>query len=123
MGKSYMFTITPKELIENLKGKRLEMSLRINQKTVGTAMVPWLDTFPEMVKLFETIGVVKAVDYSDVEELRNIHGKVIGKMDVFVRLSCFGESVETQYQKKVEGNHMEYILKNPYDKHTFKCEL
>ncbi|XP_023310511.1 uncharacterized protein LOC111691627 [Anoplophora glabripennis] len=122
MGKSYLFTTSPKELINSLK-EQLEMSLRVNQKTVGCAALTWSNDFTEMVKLFEKIGVVKAVDYSDVEELKGKSGQVVGKMDIFLRLSCLGNSVETQYQANVVGQRKEYIFKNPYDRHTFKCEL
>lgn len=123
MGKSYMFTSTPKEFIHHLKNEYLEVSLRIHQKTMASVFVPWPNNFPELVQLFENIGVVKPAEYRDVEQLSSIRGETICQIDLSVRLSCFGDSVETQYQAKVVGNQNEYILKNPYDKHTFKCEL
>ncbi|KAJ8926012.1 hypothetical protein NQ315_009867 [Exocentrus adspersus] len=123
MGKSYLFMYNPKDLIKQFKKEKLEVSVRVNHKTVGRVSFPWKEDFAGMVELFQRIGVVKAVDFWNPIQPKDLDGNVVAEVEMFTRLSCFGDSLETQFQIKPVGDTKEYIFKNPYDTHTFKCQV
>ncbi|XP_074042075.1 uncharacterized protein isoform X1 [Leptinotarsa decemlineata] len=120
MGKTYLFDYIASDLIMELKTLPLELLFRVKRKPIGTALIPWKSEFSDMVKIYETIGVVKSVDYNGtVDILEEDIGKV-GSVDLFIRLSCFGSSIETDF--RMDPLTDEFTFMNPRTMATFKCE-
>ncbi|CAG9837930.1 unnamed protein product [Diabrotica balteata] len=96
-GKTYLFPYTSEKLMNIIESTPLEIDLRISRKTVGSAIFPWIKDFSEMINIFETIGVVKSVNYSGIFDMISLHHKRVGEIDVIIKMSCLGTHMETYF--------------------------
>lgn len=110
IGKSCIFTYNFQSLLYEMKKYPLEISIKLrNRKLLGKSIIPWRKEFSDMVKIFQQIGVVKSVDYTNDIDIKDKDIK-IGVMHFYVRMACGGDGVETDFRIKNDLGQDNWIL-------------
>lgn len=131
-GKSYLFACKAKDLYDSLKNHPLDIDVGIKQSPlpIGRAMVDWSEDFTDMVQAStESYGYITPAAIYGLFVLSDSSGAPVGSVDIFVRLSCFGKSIQTifqvvQHPAKDGGppGPRQFLFKNNNAATTFKCE-
>ncbi|KAH1007871.1 hypothetical protein HUJ04_005051 [Dendroctonus ponderosae] len=121
-GKTYLFVSKPSDLRQLLVSDPYQITLYDGNKTIGFTTEFWKREFSEMIKFFESLGIVKSTAVEDMYELQNDRGVTTAKIDVFLRMSCFGQNLQTMFQIKQAGQKQEFIFRQRNTSRTFKVE-
>lgn len=130
-GKSYLFPCDAKVLLQALKQYPIEMSVgtRISPAPIGTITIKWSDDFIDMVSFCQDdFGYISPVTHRDIYPMHDNTGKETGHVEVFVRLSCFGKNIQTQFQvvRTKDGKNgsgkTQFLFKNNNAATTFQCQ-
>lgn len=131
IGKSYLFSCNPSDLMKALDNYPLEMSIstKSNPLPYGICLVDWGSDFTDMVQASsESYGYVTPAALYGLYNLRDSVGHPVGSMDLFIRLSCFGKNIQTNFQviqnAGKDGNlgPRQFFFKYTNAGTTFKCE-
>ncbi|CAH1163676.1 unnamed protein product [Phaedon cochleariae] len=121
MGKTCLIVHKPKDLVSELRRCPLEVGFQIKRKTIGTALIPFKTEFADMVNIYESIGVVKSVEYNGISDLKKTpEEEKIGTIEIFLRMSCYGDNIDTDFRWFEVTN--EYVFMEPKTTATFKIE-
>ncbi|CAG9766037.1 unnamed protein product [Ceutorhynchus assimilis] len=121
-GKTFLFVVKPSTLRQLLQSDPFIIQLHEGTRTLGLATVPWKKEFAEMVKYFETLGIVKSTTVEDTFELHNEKNEITAKIEIFLRMSCFGQNVQTVFQIRKAGTKFEYLFRQRNASKTFTVE-
>ncbi|XP_060536280.1 uncharacterized protein LOC132708157 [Cylas formicarius] len=121
-GKTFLFTSRPSTLRNLLETEPLEIGLYDGVKLCGSVTVPWKLEFSEMIKFFETIGMVKSCVIHELFPFTSDYDTKVADIDIFLKMSCFGENVQTLFQVRHFGKNQELIFRQGNKSETFKCE-
>ncbi|XP_076259333.1 uncharacterized protein LOC143195774 isoform X2 [Rhynchophorus ferrugineus] len=120
-GKTFLFTSKPSILRQLLLSDPFIITLYDGNKTIGQAQVHWKKEFAEMVKFFESLGIVKSTTFEEWHELKQ-NNKPVAKVNVFIRMSCFGSNVQTMFQIRRDGSRHNYLFRQRNESKIFKVE-
>ncbi|KAI4469109.1 l-asparaginase [Holotrichia oblita] len=130
-GKSFLFPCDAKALLQALKQYPIEMSIgtKLSPTPIGTVTIRWSDDFIDMVSFCQDdFGYISPVFHRDIYTMRDASGKETGHVEVFVRLSCFGKNIQTQFQvvhaKDQKDGHpkTQFLFKSNNAATTFQCQ-
>lgn len=111
-GKSCLFSLTP-ELAEEVSNQfdvivsvfaRMDPECEDENIELGTTIIPIQDLFNDLVESIdqETGVCPTAKTLKDEFELLNQRQRSAGKITVYIRLSCFGKLIITQFQMNMD---------------------
>lgn len=120
-GKSHLIPLLQENLQQALENQNLEVTVGIrgDVKPIGSSSAPWDDCFKEMVQVSHEEFVTPA-SISDNFCLME-SGVIKGNVQLFLRLSCFGKSIQTQFEVLHEGGKSQFLFKTPNMATTFVC--
>ncbi|XP_030763371.1 uncharacterized protein LOC115887951 isoform X1 [Sitophilus oryzae] len=121
-GKTFLFVSKPSVLRQLLQSDPYSITLYDGNTTIGLKQIPWKKEFSEMVKYFETLGIVKSTTCEDWHDLKTKEGLPIAKLNLFMRMSCYGSNVQTMFQIKKVGDKHNYVFKQRNESKTFQVE-
>lgn len=124
IGKSCIFSYNPQSLRTELTKYSLEIFLKNRNKNIlGKGVLPWKKEFSDMVNVFEQIGVVKSVDHSNTVEIMDAStNKKIANLNLFIRMGCGGDGVETDFRLTKELDNDDWILIHTKTLASILCE-
>ncbi|KAJ3664353.1 hypothetical protein Zmor_008530 [Zophobas morio] len=107
-GKSCLFSLTPEQTKQVLKSfditvgvfKRMPSGSEPEKACMGAAKVPILDLFMELISSKEVTTCAKVLQ--DNYPLLDTNKTPIGKIGVYIRLSCYGKNIVTQFQMNMD---------------------
>ncbi|KAL1514070.1 hypothetical protein ABEB36_003392 [Hypothenemus hampei] len=121
-GKTFLFIAKPSILRHLLQTDPYQMVLYNGNVLIGSTSRLWKREFSEMIKFFDLVGIVKSTTEEGAYELHNDKGKLTAKLEVYLRMSCFGENLQTMFQIKKKGQDYEYIFRQRNASKTFKVQ-
>lgn len=122
IGKSCIFIYNFQSLRAELQRYPLEIILQLtNKKALGKAVVPWKKEFIEMLNIFQQIGVVKSVDYSNATDIISKDVK-IGSIHFFIRMGCGADGLESDFRLRNDVDDHAWILIHSKTMKSVLCE-
>ena len=129
-GKSCLFTCSVTDLLTRLKNHPLDVQVMSKDSSTvfGKTGVYWNENFFELVKGCGKLTNNNATPATLREAfyLRDDEGKTVGKINLFVGLSCYGKGIQTQFRivKEVKNGvtRSRFLFKNSNATTTFECE-
>jgi hypothetical protein len=107
-GKSCLFSMTPEqvqkaaELFDVMVSvyKKMQPGWLPEKICIGTALISIANLFVELIQSVEmqTEQAPSAKTLKDVFTLLDTTGSKVGKISVYIRMSCFGKLIVTQFQ-------------------------
>ncbi|KAK9884147.1 hypothetical protein WA026_005098 [Henosepilachna vigintioctopunctata] len=122
-GKSYLCFFSPDNLLDALERKSIEVVVCIkgDVQPICSATIPWNESFRDLItESKDVIGLLTPATVTENCILMNNEIKK-GNLVLFLRLSCFGTSLQTQFEVNLESGNKQYIFKSPYMMTTFTC--
>ncbi|KAK9511782.1 hypothetical protein O3M35_000378 [Rhynocoris fuscipes] len=115
-GKSCLFPIIPLDLVNAIKKSPLYVQVQRagdasqGPRVIGRTNIQLGDNFVEAIALASTPTILPVSAFIDGPyNLKNVFGEVTAVVDLYVRISCFGNSIFTQFKLK-EGEE-DYLFK------------
>ncbi|GJQ78372.1 hypothetical protein Trydic_g22198 [Trypoxylus dichotomus] len=130
-GKSYLFPCKAETLLEAIKQYPIEMSIgtRMSPTPIGAVTIKWTDDYIDMLSFCkDDFGYITPVSHRDIYPMYDSSGKETGHVEVFVRLSCFGKNIQTQFQvvhtrdTKDGAPKTQFLFKSNNAATTFQCQ-
>lgn len=118
MGKTFLFQSKAEDLVRQLDQKSLEINLLVSGKTIGSTSFPWKKEFIDMIQTYESVGIVRSVNYEGKFNLTNSSKQVAGNIVLAIKMSCLGETAETYLN--LQGREALFI--NPKTFQHIKCD-
>lgn len=120
-GKSCLFSLTPIQAQDCSKSfnvfvtifKKMKPGVLPDQIRIGETLVTITDLFNELVKAMSTAtdeGPV-AKTLKDCFKVNNPLGDIIGDVSVYIRMSCFGKLIVTQFQMNLDDKSVQFKAK------------
>lgn len=107
----------------------MSVGTRMSPTPFGTVTIPWTDDFADMLSFCQDdFGYISPVSHRDIYVMRDSSGKETGHVEVFVRLSCFGKNIQTQFQvvhtrdTKYGAPKTQFLFKSNNAATTFQCQ-
>lgn len=131
-GRSFLFPCKPSILINALQ--KCPLQIVVNSKDrpapMGYAYIDWSEDFVEMVQSCkDSAGYYVTPVYLKSEyRLDDAKGELVGEVEVFCRLSCFGASIETHIQivnpaeETIGPGARQFLFKSVAQATTFQCQ-
>lgn len=120
-GKSCLFSLTPAQAQQCTKSfdvfvtifKKMKPGVLPDQIRIGETMVTITDLFNELVESMAAATDEQPVakTLKDCFKIANPLGDVIGDISVYVRMSCFGKLIVTQFQMNLEDKSVQFKAK------------
>lgn len=102
-------------------GYPLQLKFYSNDNYIGYAKIQWNDNFLDLIGLSITVDNVQPAKLEDQFKIYSGVDKIIGTVDIFMRLSTFGEKIETLYYMEDIETSSNYMFMNPNSSKIFKC--
>lgn len=120
-GKSCLFSLTPQQAADCTKQfdvfitifKKMKPGVLPDQIRIGESLVSITNLFNELVDSMATCTDESPVakTLKDCFKVTNPIGDVIGDISVYVRMSCFGKLIVTQFQMNLEDKSVQFKAK------------
>ncbi|XP_066591908.1 microtubule-associated protein 10-like [Prorops nasuta] len=127
-GKSCLFALPSKVLEKPLNTfpisvsvyKKLPPGVLPDVMLIGGAQIQAKDMINEMLKqrVFNARNLDE--DFQDTFKISTATGQVVGDITLFLRMSCLGKKIVTQFQ--IPHNKKPYLFKGPEDSPVFQCK-
>ncbi|VEN40001.1 unnamed protein product [Callosobruchus maculatus] len=111
-GKSCLFSLSPEQAIEATKQfdilvtvfKKMQPGWLPERLDLGASLINIANLFNELIDSVETSdgATPTAKTLKDMFDITNQDGTPIGKLGVYVRMSCFGKLIVTQFQMNLQ---------------------
>nr|CAH7754756.1 unnamed protein product [Callosobruchus chinensis] len=111
-GKSCLFSLSPEQAIEAIKQfdilvnvfKKMQPGWLPERLDLGASLINIANLFNELIDSVETSdgATPTAKTLKDTFDITNQDGTPIGKLGVYVRMSCFGKLIVTQFQMNLQ---------------------
>ncbi|XP_044745973.1 uncharacterized protein LOC123307645 isoform X3 [Coccinella septempunctata] len=120
-GKSHLIPLLQENLLQVLDSQSLEVTVGVRGDVIpiGTSSAPWDDSFKEMVQASHEEFVTPASIFDNFCLMEN--GVIKGNVQLFLRLSCFGKSIQTQFEVLHDSGNKQFLFKTPNMATTFIC--
>lgn len=120
-GKSCLFSLTPDQANECTKKfdvfvtifKKMKPGVLPDQIRIGETIVSITDLFMELVDALKeaTDEAPVAKTLKDCFKISNPLGEIIGDISIYIRMSCFGKLIVTQFQMNLEDKSVQFKAK------------
>nr|CAI5856736.1 unnamed protein product [Callosobruchus analis] len=84
-----------------MKNLPLEFSVKVENRLQGTGLLAWKSEFIDMVKA-PNGSLIRSSVFEGVIPM-NKEDDIIGGVDIFLRLTCCSDGLETSYRKNEDG--------------------
>nr|XP_023028347.1 uncharacterized protein LOC111516411 [Leptinotarsa decemlineata] len=111
-GKSCLFSLSPQQATECMSKldvlvtvfKKMQPGWLPEKVEIGSALISIANLFTELIDSVSTSDGVAptAKTLKDVFDISKAEGEVIGKIGVYIRMSCFGKLIVTQFQMNLQ---------------------
>lgn len=119
-GKSCLFSLTPQQAEEASKMfditvevfKKMKPGVLPDKIPIGGSVICIANLFNELVESIATAGespTAKAL--KDCFKISNSNGENVGHLSVYIRMSCFGKLIVTQFQMNLEDKSVQFKAK------------
>lgn len=111
-GKSCLFSLSPEQANESVEQfdifvsifKKMQPGWLPDRVEIGSALISISNLFAELISSVEisdgTTPTAKTL--KDDFDIADANGQVIGKIGVYIRMSCFGKLIVTQFQMNLD---------------------
>ncbi|XP_050315862.1 uncharacterized protein LOC126750331 isoform X2 [Anthonomus grandis grandis] len=121
-GKTFLFVSRSSVLRQLLQTDPFFITLYDDNKEFGSVKQTWNKEFGEMIKFFESLGIVKSTTIEENYPLKNQNNHTTATINVFLRMSCFGPNIQTLFQIKDEGPKEVYLFRQRHNSRIFEVE-
>lgn len=107
-GKSCLFSLTPEQVLQSTQVfdliisvfKKMQPGWLPEKICVGSALVSISNLFVELIQSVEETSnqTPAAKTLKDTFDLADTTGANVGKISIYIRMSCFGKLIVTQFQ-------------------------
>lgn len=111
-GKSCLFALTPVQAEEASKSFNIDVSVfkkmpndaMPDKVQIGTATIPVVSIFNEIIALLQSGAKSETVSRTlkDAFDVKDPKDEVVGNISAFIRMSCFGKLIVTQFQMNLK---------------------
>lgn len=111
-GKSCLFSLDPQQINEACKNfdvtvtvfKKMQPGWLPEKITLGSALISITNLFEELIKCvqIQESPAPAAKTLKDTFKLLDVKNGVVGTISIYVRMSCFGKLIVTQFQMNLE---------------------
>ncbi|XP_017773652.1 PREDICTED: uncharacterized protein LOC108560559 [Nicrophorus vespilloides] len=119
-GKSCLFSLTPEQAHEAMQQfdiyvevfKKMRCGTLPDKVLIGESLISIVNLFNELVDSSanrEDETVAKTL--KDCFKIQNLSGELVGYISVYIRMSCFGKLIVTQFQMNLQDNSVEFKAK------------
>ncbi|GJQ88032.1 hypothetical protein Trydic_g12956 [Trypoxylus dichotomus] len=119
-GKSCLFSLTPQQAEEAAKTfditvevfKKMKPGVLPDKIPIGASLISIVNLFNELVDSIATAGESPAAKaLKDCFKISNSNGENVGHISVYIRMSCFGKLIVTQFQMNLEDKSVQFKAK------------
>jgi hypothetical protein len=125
-GRSTLFSCSPNELTKKFNSNPLVIKVTMRNSSLGSCTIAWPKNFLDLIKKApETFGVSGPVSIQDKFILVEPNtSKIMGDIMATVRLSSFGNSIQTSFQliDQVKAANKKFLVKGARGETTFECQ-
>lgn len=111
-GKSCLFSLSPEQAVDSTKQfdifvsvfKKMPVGWLPEKIALGEALISICNLFNELINSVESSSgtTPTAKTLKDLFDITNSTNQVIGKIGVYIRMSCFGKLIVTQFQMNLD---------------------
>lgn len=116
-GKSCLFSLTPRQAEEATRQfdihvevmKKMQPGVLPDKIVIGESLISIVNLFNELVASIADSGespVAKTL--KDCFKINNTAGELVGHISVYIRMSCFGKLIVTQFQMNLEDKSCQF---------------
>lgn len=115
-GKSCLFSLTPQQVqkatevfdVNVTVFKKMQPGWLPEKISIGSALISISNLFVELIRSVEiqTEQTPSAKTLKDTFVLLDSAGSKVGKINIYIRMSCFGKLIVTQFQVKQESDKL-----------------
>ncbi|KAF5294151.1 hypothetical protein FQA39_LY13522 [Lamprigera yunnana] len=130
-GKSCLFSLTPAKAVEALHDfdvtvnvyKKLQPGLVPDQIELGSSVISIVNLFNRIIVAVSAVchTITPAVKtLKDVFQIKNALGEYVGDIGMYIRMSCFGKLIVTQFQMNLEDKSVLFKDKEGQSLYRYK---